>query len=67
MAVLGITAMIYPIEVIDSKFLSNDVIFMVAFALIVLPLVLISKSKTLNYKQGILLLAAYTFFIYSVL
>lgn len=67
MAVLGITAMIHPIEVIDSKFLSNDVIFMVAFALIVLPLVLISKSKTLNYKQGILLLAAYTFFIYSVL
>ena len=67
MAVLGITAMIYPIEVIDSKFLSNDVIFMVAFALIVLPLVLISKSKTLNYKQGILLLAAYTFFIYFVL
>lgn len=67
MAVLGITAMIHPIEVTDPKFLSSDVIFMVAFALLVLPLVLISKSRMLNYKQGILLLAAYIFFIYSVL
>ena len=67
MAVLGITAMIHPIEVTDPKFLSSDVIFMVAFALLVLPLVLISKSRTLNYKQGILLLSAYIFFVYTVL
>ena len=67
MSVLGITAMIHPIEVTDPKFLSSDVIFMVAFALLVLPLVLISKSRTLNYKQGILLLSAYIFFVYTVL
>jgi cation:H+ antiporter len=67
MAVLGITAMIHPIEVTDPKFLSSDVIFMVAFALLALPLVLISKSRTLNYKQGILLLSAYIFFVYTVL
>ncbi len=67
MAVLGITAVIYPVEVTDPKFLSNDVIFMVAFALLVLPLVLISKSRTLNYKQGLALLAAYVFFVYTVI
>ena len=67
MAVLGITAMIHPVEVADPKFLSNDVLFMVAFALLLLPLVLISKSRTLNYKQGLVLLSAYFFFVYTVL
>lgn len=67
MAVLGITAMIHPVEVTDPKFLSNDVLFMVAFALLLLPLVLISKSRTLNYKQGLVLLSAYFFFVYTVL
>lgn len=67
MAVLGITVMIHPVEVTDPKFLSNDVIFMVAFALLALPLVLISKSRTLNYKQGLVLLAAYVLFVYTVI
>lgn len=67
MAVLGITAMIHPVEVTDPKFLSNDVIFMVGFALLVLPLLLVSKSRTLNYRQGVALLLAYTLFVYTVL
>jgi cation:H+ antiporter len=67
MAVLAITGLIQPIKVDDPQFLSSDVLFMLGFAVALLPLVLLSKKRELNYLQGVALLAGYLFFIYQVI
>ena len=67
MAVLAITGLIQPIKVDDPQFLSSDVLFMLGFAAALLPLVLLSKKRELNYLQGVALLAGYLFFIYQVI
>jgi len=66
MAVLAITGLIQPIKVDDPQFLSSDVLFMLGFAAALLPLVLLSKKRELNYLQGVALLAGYLFFIYQL-
>lgn len=67
MAVLAITGLIQPIKVDDPQFLNSDVLFMLGFAAALLPLVLLSKKRELNYFQGVALLAGYLFFIYQVI
>jgi len=67
MAVLAITGLIQPIKVDDPQFLSSDVLFMLGFAAALLPLVLLSKKRELNYLQGVALLSGYLFFIYQVI
>ena len=66
MTVLAITGLIRPIVVNDPQFLSSDVLFMLGFALMLLPLVLVSKKRELTYWQGLALLAGYLIFIYQV-
>ena len=44
-SVLGLTAMVRNIEVYDKLILSRDVLWMIIFAAIILPLVLIKKNK----------------------
>ena len=66
LAVLGITAMITPVEVKPDamSLLTNDIFWMLAISFAVLPLVFIPKGFRLNWRDGILLLAAYAVFIY---
>ena len=66
LGVLAITGLIQPIVVDDPQFLSSDVLFMLGFALVLLPLVLASKKRELKYWKGLALLAGYLFFIYQV-
>ncbi|PKB44884.1 cation:H+ antiporter [Cellulophaga sp. RHA19] len=63
-AVLGITAMITPLKVVDQTLLSNDILWMLGFALVLLPLVFIPKGLRLGWRDGIVLLAGYATFIY---
>ncbi|MCL5246910.1 calcium/sodium antiporter [Cellulophaga sp. 20_2_10] len=63
-AVLGITAMITPLKVVDQTLLSNDILWMLGFAFIILPLVFIPKGLRLGWRDGIILLAGYAAFIY---
>lgn len=63
-AVLGITAMITPLKVVDQTLLSNDILWMLGFALILLPLVFIPKGLRLGWRDGIVLLAGYAAFVY---
>lgn len=63
-AVLGITAMITPLKVVDQTLLSNDILWMLGFALILLPLVFIPKGLRLGWRDGIVLLAGYATFVY---
>ena len=63
-SVLGLTAIITPIQVIDKELLSNDIIWMLAISLLLLPLVFAPKKLEISRYKGVLLLSAYLIFIY---
>ncbi|QVY65216.1 calcium/sodium antiporter [Polaribacter sp. Q13] len=67
LAVLGITSIITPVAVKDQGLLTSDIFWMLGISFIVLPLVFIPKGYRLNWKDGILLLAAYLAFIYHTI
>ena len=64
LSVLGITAMIMPIKVVDARLISFDMIWMLAFAFILLPMVLLPKKGYLDRVSGVVLLIAYLGFVY---
>lgn len=64
LSVLGITALIMPIKVADSRLVSFDLLWMLGFAIILLPMVLLPKKGYLDRVSGIILLAAYLIFVY---
>ena len=65
LAVLGITAMITPIEVQDQSLLTHDVFWMLAFAFVILPLVFLPKGLRLGWRDGMVLLLMYAVFIFN--
>jgi len=64
LAVLGITAMITPIGVVDQRLLSNDIFWMLGISFLVLPLVFLPKGLRLGWKDGLILLSVYVLFVY---
>ena len=64
LAVLGITSLITPIKVIDDGLLSNDIFWMLGISFLILPLVFFPKGLRLGWRDGIVLLATYSVFIY---
>jgi cation:H+ antiporter len=67
LAVLGITSMITPINVVDERLLTSDLFWMLGISFIILPLVFLPKRYQLNWKHGSLLLIGYFVFIYYTL
>ncbi len=67
MAVLGITAMVTPVSVMDSKLVSVDIYWMLGISFLILPLVFLPKKMRLNRKEGLILLAVYIIFIYQTI
>jgi cation:H+ antiporter len=67
LAVLGITALVTPIQVIDQGLLTNDIFWMLGFAFLILPLVFIPKGLRLGWRDGIVLLGGYLLFLYFTL
>ena len=63
LAVMGITAMIHPIEVQDSGLLSNDIWWMFGISLLILPLVFFPKGARLGWTNGLILITLYLIFI----
>ncbi|MBN8567668.1 MAG: calcium/sodium antiporter, partial [Flavobacteriales bacterium] len=64
LSVLGLTAIIHPIKLVDNKLISFDIYWMLGFAFILLPLVLMPKKGFLDRKAGIVLLSSYILFVY---
>ena len=64
LAVLGITALVHPIAIVDERLLSQDIYWMLGFALLILPLVFIPRGLRLGWKDGLVLLSAYLAFLY---
>lgn len=67
LAVLGISSMIIPIKVTDASLISSKIYWMIAIAFIVLPLVFIPKKMKLGWKEGTILLALYSIFIFTTI
>lgn len=66
LAVLGITSMVTPVSIIDMRLLTNDIFWMLGFALLVFPLVFFPVRMKLSWKEGVILLALYAVFIYKM-
>lgn len=66
LAVLGITSIITPIKVLDQGLLTNDILWMLGFALIVLPLNFVPVSMKLSWKEGLILISMYSIFMISM-
>ncbi len=64
LGVLGITAMVKPIEVLDVRLVEQDVYWLLGISFLLLPLVFLPKRKRLDWKDGIVLLIVYAFFLY---
>jgi len=65
-SVLGLTAMIKPIIVEDPLIVSRDLIWMLVFAAILLPLAFVLKRHELKKTEGFILVFIYGIFIYMV-
>ena len=62
-SVLGITAIIQPITVSSEAILSNDIFWMIGFAVVLLPLAFLPKRFELGRYKGLLLLIGYGTFV----
>nr|WP_321222335.1 calcium/sodium antiporter [uncultured Psychroserpens sp.] len=63
-SVLGLTSMIKTIPVTDAAILDKDIFWMLAFAAILIPLILIPKKFQISRYKGLLLVVAYGAFIF---
>ena len=63
LVVIGITSTVLPIEQIDSKIIFNDMLWVVLFSGIILPLAYLKRRNILTRKKGIILLTLYLIFI----
>ena len=63
LVVIGITSVVNPITGIDFDIISKDMIWVVVFSFILLPLVYFHKRNKLNRIKGIILFAMYVAFI----
>ncbi len=64
LSVLGLTAIIQPVKLVDNRLMSFDIIWMLAFSFILIPLVMLPKKGYLDRKAGFVLVIAYGAFIY---
>ncbi len=63
-SVLGLTAIITPINVVDEHILYSNLIWMLAVSAVLIPLVFIPKKFELSRLKGMALFIAYITFIY---
>ncbi|NNL16741.1 MAG: calcium/sodium antiporter [Flavobacteriaceae bacterium] len=63
-SVLGLTAMIHPIRVNSEKILSVDIIWMLSYAFILIPLVFLGTKYQFGRRSGLFLFAGYWVFIF---
>ena len=63
-SVLGLTAMVKTIPVTDIQILNTDIFWMLGFAAILIPLILLPKRLMISRYKGLILVVAYATFIY---
>ena len=65
LAVLGITSIVKPIEVLDERLLQHDIFWMLGISFLILPLVFFPKGRRLGWRDGLILLGVYAFFLFA--
>ena len=65
-SVLGLTAIVDSIPIKDTQILSRDVLWMLVFAAVILPLILLTKRHKLQFKKGFFLVLLYAVFMLLV-
>jgi len=63
LGVMGITAIIAPINNIDQGLIQSDLLWMISIAFLILPLIFINKKFVFGRIEGIILIGAYIAFI----
>ena len=63
-SVLGLTAMIKPIPVMEASILSRDIFWMLGFSAILIPLIFIPKRLQISRFKGFFLVFAYGVFMF---
>lgn len=67
LVVIGITSSIIPINGIEDGLIYNDMLWVVLFSFIILPLAYVKRRNVLTRKKGIMLLVLYLIFIIPLL
>ncbi|MDA8704241.1 calcium/sodium antiporter [Flavobacteriaceae bacterium] len=67
LVVIGVTSSIIPIGGIQNSVIFNDMLWVVLFSVIILPLAYFGKRNVLTRKKGIILLILYLIFIIPLL
>jgi len=65
-SVIGLTAIVSPIPLLDQKLLNNDMIWLLGFSFLLLPLVFLPKRYKISRYKGAFLLITYALFLYIV-
>jgi cation:H+ antiporter len=63
LGVMGITAILAPIDNIDQKLIQSDSVWMLSIAFLILPLVFINKKFVFGRIEGVVLIIVYIVFI----
>lgn len=63
-SVLGLTSIIKTIEVTDASILSRDIFWMLAFAAVLIPLIIIPKRFNISRYKGFILVVGYGMFLF---
>ncbi len=62
-SVLGLTAMVKPIQIRAYQILNNDIFWMLGFAAILLPMIFIPKQMQISRYKGLILVIGYAAFM----
>ena len=62
-SVLGITALIHPITVQSQEVLTNDIFWMLGFAVVLIPLAFLPRKLIFNRTKGLVIFISYLTFI----
>lgn len=63
-SVLGLTSIVKAIPVTDAAILDRDIFWMLAFAAVLIPLIILPKQLQISRYKGLLLVVAYGSFIF---
>ena len=66
-AVLGITSILIPLNVVDLNLIQFDIYIMIFFAFVIFPLIFLPKRLVLGRLEGSLIFGCYIFYIYSII
>lgn len=66
LAVMGTTALIFPIKLADRALIEVDFAWMIGISILILPLVFFPKKMSLGRAEGAILLVAYVVFLFQM-